>query len=191
MYYYIYFQAGNSSLTCIRYAVILTLAPHVVDDYDPHERGAHHTANHHHYNDADRRPAVLTVNAGHRVAVGRGGDGKIDVASLSAERVGHDARVFPSVGRSGVYDNEKLIGRCKEVAFRQHQRSIVFGPVEPWGGATSSYALEDGSLATCDSTILERALKGWRFCNTTEKIVRCYIQEKTQTGYVSRYPLFQ
>lgn len=144
----------NCALTCICYTVVFTISPHVINDDDPHKWGADNAADDHHHNNANCCPSILTVYAGHRVTVGRGWDAEVDMTALCAERVGHDAHVFPCISRAGIYDYEKLIGCGEEVTFRQHQRGVVFGPVEAGGGATTSYALEDSSLTSGNVTVL-------------------------------------
>lgn len=134
--------------TCVGDAVVLAPPAHVIYDDDPDQRGADHAAHHHDHHDADGGPAILVVaDAG--VAVGRWRDGQVDVATLCAQRVRHDACVFASVSRASVHNDQQLVGGGKEVALSEHQLAVVLGPVKPGGGAPPGDALQHGGFATC------------------------------------------
>lgn len=140
--------------TCVSDAVVLTLASHVVDDYHPNQRRAHHTTHNHHHHNAHCSPAIRVVATASRLTVRRGGDAEVNVSTLCAECVGHNAGVLPCICRPGIHDNKQLIGCCKKVTLSQQQRSVVFCPIQARSGAPTSYALKNSSLTTCHCTIL-------------------------------------
>lgn len=152
----------SKRLTCVCDTVVLALSAHVIDDNDPDQWGSNHTAHHHNHHNAHSGPAVLVIPCT-RIAVWWWWDAEVDVATLCSQSIRHDAGVFPSISRTCIYYDKKLVGGSKEVALCEDQRSVIFGPVETGGWAASSYTLKHSSFTTGHCSVFQWPHEGWSF----------------------------
>lgn len=152
-------------------AVIFTLPPHVVDDDNPHQGRPHHTAHHDDDHDAHCGPAILLMGdaALGRVTVGGCQNVQVDMAAFSAQRVGHNARVFPSILQSSIYNDQQLICCSKKMPLGDHQRAVIFSPVEARGRIAPSYALQHCCFTPRYRPVFQRPHEGRSFCDRGEK----------------------